>query len=405
MPTVAVVCEYNPFHNGHKYQIDQIREQFGEDTRIIAIMSGNYTQRGEIAICDKSIRAKCAVLSGVDLVLELPFPFSMSSAEFFAGAAVHIANSLGVVDYLSFGSESGDIEELEHIATIMMSEEYEKTLRQLIEAKNSAVGYPSLCELTLKTVAGNECNTPMTPNNILGIEYIKALKREKSRIVPHTIRRMGAAYDDESIVDGKLQSATAIRSAVSLGDISALAYIPEITKSVILDELKTGNFPTNESALDAAVISHFRLNPPDGKVDIHDAAGGLYNRLLAKSYEANNIEGLVRLTETKKYTTARIRRAMWYSVFGVTSSELRELPDYTQLLAMNTNGQAELKKIKERSDFKILTKPSRTNDLSEVALRQKLRSDRADSLFQLAKPCPASGNYALTFTPYVRRDD
>lgn len=404
MSTVAVVCEYNPFHNGHKYQIDRIREEFGEDTHIIAIMSGNYTQRGEIAICDKGVRAKCAVLSGVNLVLELPFPFSLSSAEFFAAAAVHIANALGTVDYLSFGSECGDIKMLSAVANHMMSAEYREAFAQIFESGDAKDGYPKMCELALKTVMG-DTSFAFSPNNILALEYIKALRREKSSIKPHTIKRIGASFDETSICAGELQSATAIRSSVAAGDITALNYIPNITKNIILNELESGSFPTKESALDAAVISYFRLNSPDGNANIHDAAGGLYNRLLAKSHEANNIEGLVRLTETKKYTTARIRRVVWYSLFGVTSSEVREVPAYTQLLAMDTVGRAELKRIKKRSDFPILTKPSRTDGLSEIALRQKLLSDKADALFQMTKPCPAPGNHSLTFTPYVKRDE
>ena len=113
---IGIICEYNPFHNGHLYQIEKIREEFGADTNIIAIMSGNYVQRGGVAIADKGLRAKCAVLSGVNLVLELPFPFSMSSAEYFAKSAVHILDSIGCIDYISFGSESGSIEELNKTA-------------------------------------------------------------------------------------------------------------------------------------------------------------------------------------------------------------------------------------------------------------------------------------------------
>ena len=136
MKTVAIISEYNPFHSGHEYQIQKIREEFGADTRIIAIMSGNYTQRGEMAIMDKSLRAECAVRCGVNLVLELPFPFSSSSAEFFSRSGVKIAHSLGVVDYLSFGSECGSIEELVNAAKNMSSKEYKALLKQNLAAKN-----------------------------------------------------------------------------------------------------------------------------------------------------------------------------------------------------------------------------------------------------------------------------
>ena len=150
MKVAAIISEYNPFHLGHKYQVDILRQELGEDTAVIAIMSGNFTQRGEAAICDKTIRAMSAVECGVNLVLELPFPYSMSSAEFFAKSGVRIANAIGVVDYLVFGSESGDISELSDIASIMSSSEYSLVLEDLMnDSDYKEYGYPELCEIAL----------------------------------------------------------------------------------------------------------------------------------------------------------------------------------------------------------------------------------------------------------------
>ena len=131
---IGIVCEYNPFHNGHLYQIQKIREEFGSDTNIIALMSGNFVQRGGVAIADKGLRAKCAVLCGVNLVLELPFPFSMSSAEFFARSAVSIFNSLGCIDYISFGSELGDVVTLERTAELMLPSPHSRAPVQSLQA-------------------------------------------------------------------------------------------------------------------------------------------------------------------------------------------------------------------------------------------------------------------------------
>ncbi len=401
--TVAIICEYNPFHNGHLYQIEQIRKDFGSDTGIIAIMSGNFTQRGEIAIADKGNRAKCALLSGVDLVLELPFPFSMSSAEIFASAGVKIADSLGIVDNLSFGSESGDIEALYRISEMQMSEKYEMTLKKLIESSDCKnIGYPTLCQMALQATSSDIPNISPTPNNILAIEYIKALIRSSSAIKPHTISRCGSAFDEEKIRNNGFESATAIRARIDAGDYSALDYIPKAAKDVLLCAKNKGAFPCTESQLDSAVISSFRLNSSLIDADIADAAGGLYNRLQALSLEANNIQTLIRLAETKKFTRARIRRAVWYSFLGVTSSELKALPLYTQLLAANEKGRMMLKEIRKRGRIPVLTKPSDTDSLSAEALAEKERSDRADSVFQLTKPIPADGCYAVRFTPYVK---
>ena len=404
MKTVAIICEYNPFHNGHKHQIDEIRREFGIDTRIIAIMSGSFTQRGESAIMDKLDRAKCAVLSGVSLVLELPFPYSASSAEFFARAGVAIAEKIGIVDYLSFGSECGDISLLEKYAELSTSEEYQALVSSMLDSdENAALGYPKVCEIAFNTLYGEKYGVSLTPNNILGIEYIKALKSFNSKIKPHTIMRKGASFNATDMIDGNIQSASAIRGEVHCGNFSALEFIPDEAKPVIIDAIKRGAFPCDMEKLSPAVISFFRLSPTEVDVDIHDARGGLYNRLKTASLEANNISALVRLSETKKFTNARILRAIWCSFFSVTSSDVRTLPEYTQILAFDGKGRACLKEIRGQARISVITKPSDIGGLSEIAKRQKALSDRADSIFHLTRKDPVSGAYSLTITPFVKK--
>ena len=402
---VGIITEYNPFHNGHLYQINKIRATFGEETQIVAVMSGNFTQRGGVAIADKSLRARCALLCGVNLVLELPFPYSMSSAEFFAQSGVHILNALGCVDYLCFGSESGEIESLTTVAEAMLTDEYHNELKSLLnDANTKKMGYPQMCEAALnKVIKGGHSDITFTPNNILAIEYIKALIKSNSDIRPFTIARQGNDFSSKSFVDGDIQSATSIRSAIYNKDISALEYVPDITRSIILDSLKSGDFPCDEDKLSTAVISHFRLNSPNNANDIHDASGGLYNRLKELSFETNNIENLVSSAESKKFTRARIRRAIFNSFLGVTSSQIKELPMFTQLLATDDKGRAILKAVRNQGSISILTKPSDTDALLETAKLQKKLSDSADSIFQLTKPMPKSGNSALRFTPFVKK--
>ena len=404
MKTVAIICEYNPFHNGHLHHINSIRREFGEDTRIIAIMSGNFTQRGETAIMDKGDRAKCAVLSGVNLVLELPFPYSASSAELFARAGVAIADSIGIVDILSFGSECGDIGTLSRYAELSSSEEYTALVGKMLDApENATLGYPKVCEMAFNSLYGEKYGISLSPNNILGIEYIKALNAINSNILPHTVARIGAAFNTSSMVDGCVQSASAIRNEVLCGNFSALEYVPEVTKPVILDAMKRGAFPCEMEKLSPAVISFFRINPSDASEDIHDAKGGLYNRLKSASLEANNISALVRLSETKKFTNARIMRAIWCSFFGVTSSDVRNTPEYTQILALDGIGRACLKETRGRTKIPILTKPSDTAALSEIGQKQKALANRADSVFHLTRPNAVSGSYSLTYTPFVKK--
>ena len=405
MKTVAIITEYNPFHYGHLYQLDEIRRLYPEGVRIIAVMSGNLTQRGEIAVADKSIRAKAAVDAGVDLVLELPFPYSSSSAEFFARAGAWIAHSIGVVDALVFGSESGDINELILAAEAMRSSEYLSELSSLTSSQDNAeLGYPRLCEMALSSVLGRECKAFFDPNNILAIEYIKALHSFDSNIEPITIKRVSAEYTAKDLGSGNIQSATALRPLFSSDPNSALSYIPSGAREVYSEALKNGRAPLDMARLDTALISFLRLNSPEQIRDIHDASGGLYNRLHNISFEANSISALMQKAETKRYTNARIRRAIWNAFLGVTSSEVRSLPAYTQVLAMSSVGRVLLKEIKRKSNIAVITKPASYKDMGDAVIHGRELADKADSILALAESEAISGRFSLTFTPYVKKD-
>ena len=400
---VAIISEYNPFHKGHAHQIECIRRDFGEDSIIIAIMSGNYTQRAEVAFADKLLRATAAVESGINLVLELPFPYSCSSAEFFARSGVAIANALGVVDYLSFGSELGNVDELQVIADNMMSAKFKEALASAHKnAEYANLGYPALAEKIYCNLFGEIDQRITSPNNTLALEYLKSLSELKSSIKPHTVKREGADYNKVTLERSELPSASAIREAFKRCDPSAFEYMDDSSKSVFFNAYKVGQLPCDTERLSTAIISNLRLNPiPDKK--IQDAEGGLYNRLAKLSFETDSITSLTVLAQTKKYTTARIRRATLFSFLGVTSSDVKTLPRYTQVLAMDDLGSKALKSIKKNSALSIITKPSVTKGLDDIALQQKKLADSADSVFQLTKPQTTSGAYHLTFTPYVKK--
>lgn len=401
MKTVAIISEYNPFHSGHLYQIQRIREDLGAETRIVAIMSGNFTQRGTLAIIDKSTRAKMAVLSGVNLVLELPFPYSMGSAEFFAKAGVSIAQRLGCIDVLSFGSECGDLDLLKDAANVMSKDDFLSRL-QALENENPGLGYAELTEITLREFLGNNASILLSPNNILAIEYLKAMKCENSTIQPHTVIRTGAGYNTSQINPSLAhQSASSIRNALYSGNDHAIKYIPEAARDVLREEILKKNAPCREEKLSSAILSHFRLSSPSASCDIQDARGGLYNRLITKSYEAHDISSLAVLTETKKFTNARIRRAIWYSFFGVTSSDIKSAPAFTRVLALDQKGQAILHDAKNTASIPIVTKPSEAFATPNNA-RAKSLSDNADSIFQLTKPTHTIGNHAMLVSPFFK---
>ena len=230
MKTIAIISEYNPFHNGHEYLINKAKEQFGNDTAVIAIMSGNYMQRGELAIADKTVRARAAVDCGVNLVLEIPFPFSVSSAEFYAKSGVHIANSIGIVDHLVFGSECGDIDLLCTVAQNMLSDKYSCALNTALKSPSEkGIGYPTLCAKIYNEIFGDFKSTLTESNNTLALEYIKALIKSNSTITPVTFRRIGAGYHDKIDSSHKYQSATALREIISDCIDSARKYMPDMS--------------------------------------------------------------------------------------------------------------------------------------------------------------------------------
>ena len=398
MKRVAIICEYNPIHTGHEYQINKIREEFGADTEIIALMSGNFTQRGDIAFADKYTRAKWAVMAGVNLVLMLPFPFSMSSAEFFAKSSVEILNDIGVVDVLSFGSEIGDIEKLKKVANNFSQSDF------LMEVKNPAksIGYAKFLDDKYRLYFEENVKTNFfTPNNILAVEYIKALSLTNSNIKSHTVKRVGADYNETEFNGSIYQSASSIRENLIDDLNSALNYIPNKSKQAFLSDYIDGEFPCDAEKLAVSIISFLRLNCSAGSNDIHDMADGLYNRLRNASFKTNSFSGLIKLAGTKKFTNARLRRVLWYSYLGVTSSMVKEKPQYTQVLAMDNVGQAILKNIKKHGKITVITKPSSVCGLNEAGLRQKQLNDKADSVFQLTKPRFCPGDDAFKRSPFV----
>lgn len=401
MATAAIIAEYNPFHKGHEHQIKKIREMLGGDTEIIAIMSGSTVQRGDVAVLDKYTRAECACLSGVNLVLELPFPFSSLSAELFAASGVKIADSLGVVDYLAFGSESGDIDELVKIADVMSSKHFNDTFAEISkDARHLGAGYPELIEATYKKITG-KAHAPLSPNNILGIEYIKQLKIRNSKITPITIKREGADFNEESITGERFESATAIRAISAEAPEDALLHVPEATRETVYRAISEGLFPALTDNLSYIIIPSLLLNSTASHDDIHDAAGGLYNRLISAARGSVSISELVRLSETKRYTNARIRRAVLFSYLGVTSSKAKALPAYTQVLASDKVGFGILARARKSSAIPILTKPTDTDKLCDVAKEQKTLCDKVDILFGFATKKKRPMREMLSRTPFV----
>ena len=404
MRTVGIICEYNPFHTGHKRQIDILRSM-GYDC-IVCVMSGNYTQRGELAIFDKYTRAEGALLCGADVVLELPFPYSSLSAEGFAEGGVHILASLGV-DAISFGSECGDLNVLDHITNSLLSEEFAQIYSDL---QKGGLGSASAYFEALKRVSG--ADQELLSNDILAISYIASIKRNKADIKALPIKREGAAYNEEKLSGGVLPSASAIRRSmtISTGSFTDLFcnYIPEGALGVFKNAIDEKLAPVYAESIGKEILSFFKLLTPSeitsrailrsgGGIHIAEDGCGILERICNVASTSKSYGEFLRSCYTSKYTNARINRVILFSLAGVTQHIAQAHPEYTALLAANATGREFLASARKKAQIKIVTKPADAPKHSH----QKTVCDAADSLYSSAIPKNVSDDFFIKSRPFI----
>ena len=359
----AIICEYNPFHIGHSYQINEIRKMLGEDTIILSLMSGSTVQRGDVAVASKYHRAMAAIEMGSDLVLELPYPYSSLVAEQFALSAVSILDRLCIVDHLVFGSESGNIGSLAMHAKRRADSAFEDRLCEMRRTQKD-ISYPRLVEQCYFQMYGE--NFPKGANDILGVFYIKALCELGSKIEPLTHLRLpdsSATRARREMAEGKY---TVIPSEVQSCFLTPPATLARAER-LVLYSLRNGNDPELRNAA---------LNAVD------------YRDLMQKLSDKN-------------CTDARIRRSILHGVIGYDDTDF-VLPSFTNVLAMNQNGAALLHKMKKTSAIPIITKPADYTRFPEI-ISQFERNLRADSLFSLTTSKILPANWSLKATPYVKK--
>lgn len=390
--TVGVICEYNPFHSGHKYQIDCIKE--GGAGCIIGIMSGNFTQRGEPAIISKYERAKAAVLCGVDIVVELPFPFCCSYAEAFARGGVCVASRL-LCDELNFGSECGSIDKLSHFADISASSEFTERLEGL-DNRSRSTSYYQLLE---DVCGGNE---RIAPNDILAVNYISAIKELNVPILPVTIKRAGDGYNDERILSEEFPSALSIRNLLNTGaDVSK--YMPREAWEVLeANSDKTASF----SRLERVILSHFRLAPASLHEGIADMPQGLPERIRQCALRSSGADEMISMLNDVSLTRARIRRILLFCLCGVKKEDLDcHSVSYVNLLAANANGRQYLSKHRKELNGFVVTKPAdaaRASDILQNARKRQFELCMAsDSLYSLSTEKVSSSVDMVKKSPYM----
>lgn len=360
MSVIGIVGEYNPFHYGHKHHIAETKRLLGEDCPVVCAMSGDFIQRGEAAVYSKFARAEAAVRSGVDLVLELPVAWALSSAEGFARGAVGILGSTGVVTHLSFGSECGETEPLETLAEILIDPLIGADIRSELEAQEG-IPFALARQRAVAKRVGELSNQLETPNNILAVEYIKAIYEQGLSIKPVTIQRFGSGHDEIS-ENGRNKSAAEIRMALANGaDIAA--SVPESAYEVYRREDKLGRGPVLMANLESAMISRLRMLPESAFAALPDAGEGLSNRFAKAAREESGLDAVIAASKSKRYALSRIRRMAMCAVLGISAGMSREIPPYARVLAANARGCALLREMDGKSRIPVITKPAAVKEL------------------------------------------
>lgn len=378
---LGIIAEYNPFHQGHFYHLMESKKQSGCNYAI-AVMSGNFMQRGEPAIVDKWSRAEMAVRSGVDLVIELPTVYSISSAENFAEGAIKVLDSLSIVDTFSFGSEVASLDVLNEFAEILYREpaEYISILNHEL---SKGISYPKARENALLMYLNDirrYANVLSSPNNILGIEYLKAIKKLRSSMVPFTIERLGPKHDELKIANN-IASASYIRKILSRNKLQDTAsLLPKPSFAILEDCSRKGNMVFSLSTFEKEILYCLRKMSLEEIAALPDVSEGLEHLIKESANSCNSVTELIAKIKTKRYTETRIRRILLYTLLGITKKEMlasRKITPYIRVLALNGNGKKLLSDIAiSNPKLPIITSVKRFMDTnSNKTLHSMLQKD------------------------------
>jgi len=373
MKTVGIICEYNPYHLGHSWHIGQTRSVLGDDTAVVCVMSGNYVQRGDLAIFNKHARAKMAILNGADLVIEMPTPYALLSAGGFARAGVSILSKLGVCDYVSFGSESGNISELRKAAQAIASDEAQRHIKYWL---GRGAPYASALQSAAEAVLSDKAEVFKSPNNLLAIECIKAVDECGSLMRPMTVRRVVGKHDADTGC-----SASSLRKTLLKGSMP-LALMPGEAVAVCMEEIVSGRGPVSINNVEQAILSRLRMIGDFSMIP--DATEGLENRFKRFASECTSIDSILKMVKTKRYAMSRLRRMLICAALGINAEDTRNPPPYMRVLAVNGKGMELLKSANKKNALPVITKPASVRKLSAAALRLFNLEAAATDLYALA---------------------
>lgn len=381
MNIAGITAEYNPFHTGHAYQISALKAQLGPDTSVVAVMSGSWVQQGRPAVTDKWTRARMALNGGADLILELPTVWAASSAESFARGAVELLCRCGVIDTLCFGSETGELAPLLAAAECLDSPDYPEQLRKALEGGAS---FAAARQAAVEALIGPSGAALASPNNNLGVEYLRALRSLHSNIKPVTIRREGAAHNSLDRTGEGFRSATQLRQHLARGEWEAVRpYVPagnlDILQSAPLADPRLG---------ERAVLACLRKMTAEDWAKLPDAGAGegLPQRLERAGRQCRSLDDFFTQAKTRRYAMARLRRMALWAFLGLTAADVPAEPPYLRVLGFNARGREVLKRMKTTAQLPILTKPAHARELDGPGRRLFELEARCTDLYGLFLP-------------------
>ena len=383
METAGIVAEYNPFHRGHAWHIAETRRRLGGDAPVVCVMSGHWVQRGECALADKWLRAALALDRGADLVVELPTPWAMASAESFARGAVSLLAATGVVDVLSFGSETGELAPLEDAAAALDGPGYPERLRA---ALGRGLSFPA----ARQEAAGAACLS--APNNNLGVEYLRSLRALGSTIRPLTVPRQGAGHDGPAA--GGFASASELRRLLRAGrGEEAAPYLTAPWSGELADM----------QHIERAVLARLRTMGEGDWAALPDGGGaeGLPSRLAKAAREAVSLEDFYTRAKTRRYPHARLRRLALAAFLGLRAADRPAAPPYLRVLGLSEMGRELLRRMKGACPLPVITKPAQARELDGPARALFEAEVRYTDLYGLCFPTPRPCGAEWTHSPVV----
>ena len=359
MDFIGVVCEYNPFHNGHAYHLRE-SARLTDEQGVVCVMSGDFVQRGEAALYAKYARAEAAVRGGADVVFELPLPWALASAEGFARGAVGLLAAIGATT-LSFGTESEDLGILDTLARRLIEPQTIELIRAKM-ADEPELSFAAARQRVLEQLCGEGARALETPNNILAVEYLKTICEQELSIKPLAVRRLGSAHDGAG--EGNTRSASEIRSLLSRGE-SADRFMSASSRAVFERDMAQGRGIPSRTALETAILARLRMLRPADFAALPDASGGLGERLCRAAAEEPTLDAVFAAVKNKRLAMSRVRRACYCAALGVRSGMSDGIPPYARLLAANARGREMLAELRESSEIPIVTKPASVRELGE----------------------------------------